>query len=258
MPASTSTPAWETAVPSTTDPALEHARAQLSDAIRRRHALAYVWMPHFPVSEAIDLARADRILTADDREESFDIRNDAHVRQCMATGRLEPLPLDAREPEPESVAAAAVESMAARAAVPTPDAVTPEAEPVKGPSYGWDRVPKAIARDRRLTLDAVRLYGLLLDLSHHHGKTCSPQCARLGLASVSQAQLAEWMGFGMGNGRTRVGRGLALLCRLGYAERTLKGQRMGVHGLASQYRVRSGALALAPEDDVRGTGLVAR
>ena len=220
--------------------ALERARVRLQDSTVRHRALVHFWQSHQGMgpTKAHLLARDDS-LPFEEGVAKWD-GSDWQVGLLLKYAYL-PAPAVASTPAPEPTATPRQTEPKA-SAVSTPALVTAPSRP--GPAHGWDRLPKAVTRDRQLSAQAVRLYALLLDVSDNRSK----------VASVDQTSLANWMGFKKG-GRDRVRVLLAELEGRGHIERVLRGRRLGKEGVASRYRVRCGSVPLRPEDDVRGKGL---
>jgi hypothetical protein len=123
----------------------------------------------------------------------------------------------------------------------------PESTPaaIRPGKAGWyDKVPRAVTRDRRLSAESVRLYMVLLGASGNLSREAYP----------SQVTLAKWMGWTGDGGRNKVARALRPLVACGYVQMLVRGRRMGNRGEATRYRVIVGARPLAAEHDLRGEG----
>ena len=227
-------PTTETAATS----AIEQARERLQDPEARRRALFMAW--YLVVGSAVgarELSEDDRV-PVEDSDEAYE-GTDAQVRVLLPH-----LPKDEPEPEPVRVVAPSAPVSSSPSATPLAPAPAPAVESSRPGKASWfDKVPKAVTRDRRLPAPAVLLYLLMLDASQNDTK----------VTRTSQATLARFMGH---QGRGQVRAYQALLAACGYIERVYPASgRDWQTGWARQWRVRVGDIPLAPEHDRRGKGL---
>jgi hypothetical protein len=230
---------------------LERVRRLVADPDRKTATLAELWLcVGIHAEKAWGYARSGLCPSAPNR---FGVRWTGAPWQLAMVLRfqlnaLREFEAQTAKPEPKVERAAPVKSPESAGAV-SEDTVP--SKPTPAPA--WDAVPKAIARDRRLSPQAVLVYLLLLQHSNNGTK----------VATVTQEKVARWMGLGR-HGRDQVRKHLQTLEAHGYIKLVSKGQRIGTVGKPSRYQVRYAKLSrgklleapvLEPEHDRAGRGI---